>query len=213
MRKVGVMAVAVGMMLAVAAPAQAAGAMAPRNARVMGSTYTSWAQVWGQWAFGDASNPLIASLESGDCGDLIDGVFLMTAPIAEDVELDCHVPVGAPIVVTHAGSFGWSPADGQDDASLEATVSGYFDIDSSELILDGRSLRLFTTSSGAFDVEAETGSFFESAFGLGTGTIRSAVTGQFAVILPLSPGSHELDASVVFGDGAAYSATYHIHVG
>lgn len=200
-------------LLAMSAPANAAGAMAPERARVMGRSYAAWAQTWGRWAFGDASNPLIASLETGDCGDVVGDVFLMVAPIAEGVELECHVPVGTPIVVTHAGTFGWSPDDGEDDASLEATVRGNFALDASELVLDGRSLRLFTTSSGAFDVVAETGSFFESVFGLGTGTIRTAITGQFAVILPLAPGAHDLDASVAFSNGDAFSATYHIVVG
>lgn len=213
MRKVGVMAVAVGMMLMVAAPAHAAGAMAPQNARVMGHSYRSWAQVWGQWAFADGSNPLIASLEEGDCGDVVRGVYLMAAPIAEGVELECHVPLGTPIVLTHAGTFGWIPVDAPDDASLEEIVAGWFNVVSSDLRLDGRSLPLFTTHSGAFDAQVEQGSFLSSLFGVEPGTLRMAVVGQFAVILPLSPGAHHVDASVRFADGAAYSATYHLHVG
>jgi hypothetical protein len=58
----------------------------------------------GQWFLGDASNPLVAAL-GGDCGEVMNGVFFMAAPIDVGVELDCDVPTGTPIVLSHAGWF------------------------------------------------------------------------------------------------------------
>jgi hypothetical protein len=193
--------------------AGASGRTAPPSARVHGHSYSAWAQAWGQWAFGDASNPLIASLD-GDCGDLVGGAYFMVAPIDVGLEFDCAVPVGTPIVVTHAGSFGWIGADGETDAELVADVRADFgDPPVNHLSLDGRALPLFVTQTGAWDVDSQSGSFFDAVFELGTGDIRTALAGNFTVILPLSPGEHELEADVDFGANGAFSATYQIHVG
>jgi len=178
----------------------------------MGRNSASWARAWSQWALGDASNPLFAGLLDGDCGDLIDGVFFMTAPIDVGVDLDCDVPAGVPILVSHAGFFVF-PDAGQTDAEIEAMADAGFTTVYNDLSLDGRGLPLIVSRTGAFDVISEAGGFYDAIVELGTGPIRTAVTGNFSLIHPLSRGDHTLEGSVLFTDAENYSVTYHIHVG
>jgi hypothetical protein len=200
----------VGSLVLVAAPVQAA-VTPPAQARFMGQSLDGWGRDWAQWVLGDASNPLIAGLD-GDCGDLVDGVFFMTAPIALDVELDCDVPVGTAIVVSHAGFFTF-PTAGETDEQLEQGAADGFTTASNELTLDGGNLPLITTHTGAFDVMSEAGGFYDAVVGLGTGPIRTAVTANITVMRPLAPGSYTLEGAVEFTNGEAYSVTYTIQVG
>jgi hypothetical protein len=194
-----------------AVPANA-GIPMPASSRFMGRSYTSWAKAWTQWGLGDASNPFFAALLGGDCGDLIDGVFFMAPPIDLGVELDCDVPTGVPILVSHAGFFVFAEP-GQTDAEIEQLTDEGFTTVSNHLSLDGRSLPLIVTSTGAFDVTSEPGSFYDAIIGLGTGTIRNAIEGNFTMIHALPPGDHTLEGSVLLTDGENYSVTYTIHVG
>src|SRR3954469_24186803 len=128
-------AVLVVMRLGATAPAQA-GAVLPFQAHPRGHSYQEWMQVVGQFFLGDASNPLIAGLE-GDCGQLIDGVFVMAGPIDVGVEFDCDVPVGTPILLSHAGFFATEGIDGDTDAELAAAVEAGFTYTSNSLSVDG----------------------------------------------------------------------------
>ena len=166
----------------------------------------------GQFYLGDASNPLFAGLE-GDCGELIDGVFFMAAPIDVGLEFDCDVPTGTPIVLSHAGFFATVDVDGQTDEELQTAVEAGFTYTSNSLTLDGRALPLKTIDAGVFDVMSEPGSFYDVIFGL-TGSVRSALRGNVVFLHPLTPGDHEIIGEVTFtGTGGAFSATYHVHVG
>ena len=201
----------VGVLAWSAVPASA-GIPMPASSRFMGRSSMSWARAWSQWALGDASNPLFAGLLDGDCGDLIDGMFYMTAPIDLGVELDCNVPAGVPILVSHAGFFVFADP-GQTDAQIEDMADAGFTTVSNHLSLDGHALALTATRTGAFDVISEAGGFYDAIVGLGTGPIRTAVTGNFTLIHPLPPGDHTLEGAVLFTDAENYSVTYHIHVG
>ncbi|MEP6757837.1 MAG: hypothetical protein ABJB55_01425 [Actinomycetota bacterium] len=81
-------------MLLIAAPAAHAGTPMPARSRAFEQSHVDWAKAWSQWAFGGGSNPLIASLTDGDCGDVVGGVFFIAAPIDVGLEFDCAVPVG-----------------------------------------------------------------------------------------------------------------------
>jgi hypothetical protein len=60
---------------------------------------------------------------------------------------------------------------------------------------------------------SEAGSFYDTIYGLGTGPIRTALSGNVVVLHPLAPGDHVIEAAVTFTDDLGdYSATYHIHV-
>ena len=85
-RSVSVFAVAAVLIAGSALPARAR-AVVPPNAHPMGQSHEGWSRDVGQFFLGDSSNPLFAGLE-GDCGQLIDGVFFMAAPIDVGVELD-----------------------------------------------------------------------------------------------------------------------------
>jgi hypothetical protein len=191
-----------------------AGPALPSTARPRGQTYVEWARDIGQFYLGDASNPLIAGLEEGACGQLIDGVFFMAAPIDVGVEFDCEIPVGTPIVISHAGFFTFEDAVLDTDAELIAAADEGFTFTSNSLTVDGVVVALPTVHAGAFNVISESGSFYDSVIGVGTGPIRTALTGNVVFLHPLAPGEHTIEAEVTFtGDGGAFSATYHLDVG
>jgi hypothetical protein len=155
---------------------------------------------------------LFAGLE-GDCGELIDRVFFMAAPIDVGVDLDCDVPVGVPIVLSHAGFFATKGIDGESDQELVDAASAGFTTSADQLTLDGAAVPLETIDTGAYDVISEPGSFYDAILGIGTGAIRTAISGNVAVIRPLTPGDHEIQGAVsLVGDGE-FSVTYHVHVG
>jgi hypothetical protein len=193
-------------------PAYAAPTL-PAQAHPRGHTYETWLQMVGQWFLGDSSNPLIAGLD-GECGQMIDGVFFMAAPISLDQEFQCDVPTGTPIVLSHAGWFSTEGIDGDTDAELEQAADAGFVYSANSLTVDGTSVPLQTVSTGAYDVVSAPGSFYDQILGLGTGSIRTVVTGDVVFIHPLTPGDHVIEAAITFtpvrnGD---FSATYHIHV-
>jgi len=130
---------AVGL-VAGASPA-AAGPVVPYNAHPRGHPYASWTRMVGQWFLGDASNPLFGAL-GGDCGEVMNGVFFMAAPIDVGVQLDCDVPTGTPIVLSHAGWFSTEGIDGETDAELEAAAIAGFVTSVNVLTLDGKALPL-----------------------------------------------------------------------
>ncbi|MDP9326686.1 MAG: hypothetical protein M3P10_00600 [Actinomycetota bacterium] len=204
-------AVLVVTLIGALAPAQA-GPAVPFQAHPRGHSYQEWMRLVGQFFLGDASNPLIAGLD-GDCGELIDGVFFMAAPIDVGVEFECEVPVGTPIVLSHAGFFTTEGIDGNTDADLLAAAEAGFTYTSNSLSVDGKAIRLRTISAGVFDVISEPGSFYDTIAGVGTGPVRTALIGNVVFLHPLSPGDHTIETEVTFtGSGGAFSATYHVHV-
>jgi hypothetical protein len=166
----------------------------------------------GQWFLGDASNPLVGGL-GGDCGEVMNGVFFMAAPIDVGVGLDCDVPTGTPIVLSHAGWFVTEGIDGETDAELEAAAVAGFVTSENSLTLDGKALPLQPIDTGAYDVISEPGSFYDTAVGVGTGPIRTALRANVVFLHPLTPGDHVIEAAVSFVGDGAFSATYNVHVG
>lgn len=205
------LALAIGLIAATTPTAQA-GAVLPYGSRPMGLSYPAWAKLVGQFYLGDASNPLIAGL-GGDCGEVIDGVFFMAAPIDVGVELDCEVPAGTFIVVSHAGWFTTEGIDGETDEELEAAAVAGFVTSTNELSLDGQPIALQPIDTGAFDVISESGSFYDAILGVGTGPIRTFLRANVVVLRPLPPGDHVLEGEVAFVGDGEFSVTYNIHVG
>jgi hypothetical protein len=198
-------------LVAGASPA-AAGPVLPYNAHPHGHSYASWTRMVGQWFLGDASNPLFGAL-AGDCGEVMNGVFFMAAPIDVGVELDCDVPTGTPIVLSHAGWFVTEGIDGETDAELEAAAVAGFVTSANSLTLDGKALPLQPIDTGAYDVISEPGSFYDTAVGVGTGPIRTALRANVVFLHPLTPGDHVIEAAVSFVGDGEFSVTYNVHVG
>jgi hypothetical protein len=199
--------------LLASSPASAAPTV-PQQAQPRGQTYETWLRSVGQWFLGDASNPLFAGLE-GECGQVVDGVFFMIAPISPDQEFQCDVPTGTPIVLSHAGWFSTEGIDGETDAELEQAAEAGFVYSANWLTVDGQTVPLQTVTTGAYDVISEPGSFYDQILGLGTGPVRTVVTGDVVFIHPLTPGEHVIEAAVTFAPASNgdYSATYNVHVG
>lgn len=184
----------------------------PYQSRPHGQSYQAWLRTVGQFYLGDASNPLFAGLLEGDCGQVVDGVFLMAAPIDVGVEFECDIPAGTPIVLSHAGQFAYADA-GQTDRRLQAIVEKFFAFESNSLTLDGVALPLMGIDTGPYDVIAEQGSFYNAIIGLDVGPVRTALRANIVFLQPLSVGGHVIEARAFFTDGERYSATYHLHVG
>lgn len=211
-QKLLLFAAALALGLVTGVPSASAGTALPYPSHPLGHSYPDWLRQVGQFYLGDASNPLIGAL-AGDCGEMVDGAFVMAAPIDVGVRLDCDVPTGTPIVVSHAGYFATAGIDGSTDADLTAGVVDGFVPTSDHLSLDGQALALQPVDSGAFDVVSEPGSFYDAVVGVGTGTVRTALRGNLVVLHPLTPGDHVLEGAVSFADGSTYSVTYQVHVG
>jgi hypothetical protein len=199
--------------LVASSPASAAPTLPPQ-AQPRGHTYETWLRMVGQWFLGDASNPLFAGLE-GECGLVIDGVFFMVAPIAPDQEFQCEVPTGTPIVLSHAGWFSTEGIDGETDGELEQAAEAGFVYSANSLTVDGQTIPLHTVTTGAYDVISEPGGFYDQILGVGTGPVRTVVTGDVVFIHPLTPGDHVIEAAVTFtpASNGDYSATYQVQVG
>ncbi len=167
----------------------------------------------GQFYLGDSTNPLFAAL-AGDCGQRINGVFYMAAPIDLGVQLDCTIPADTPIVLSPAAWFATQGIDGDTDQELEAAAATGFNTSTDWLKLDGKNVPLQTTMTGAYNVRSEPGSFYDAILGVGTGPIRTALVGNVVLFRHLSRGHHVIESTVSFvpaGNGD-YSATYHIDV-
>lgn len=75
--------------------------------------------------------------------------------------------------------------------------------DNSPLSQQGETLKMRLALRGgswtsAFDVESERGSAHDAIIGLGTGSIRTAVVGQYTPLHPLRLGEHEIYGLVDF---------------
>ena len=211
-RNVIVLTLALTLGLVAGASPAGAGPVLPYNAHPHGHSYASWTRMVGQWFLGDASNPLFGAL-AGDCGEVMNGVFFMAAPIDVGVELDCDVPTGTPIVLSHAGWFSTEGIDGETDAELEAAAIAGFVTSVNSLTLDGKALPLQPIDTGVYDVISQPGSFYDTVLGVGTGAIRTALRANVVFLHPLTPGDHVIEGAVSFVGDGEFSVTYNVHVG
>lgn len=204
-------AVVVAFALSMTAVAQAA-APAVTGSRAYGDTRAGWARSYFRWALGDGSNPT----GTGVCGAVVDGAFFLTPPFLGDYHhrYSCEIPAGLPVVVSHA--FAWAvEGDADDDAGLLHLAQYWFVPRNAFLRLDGRSLPLFRTTVGLFDVRSEAGSYFDQDYDLGTGTFRLAAVGNVTILRPLEPGGHVLVGAVDYlthGPPISFGVTYDIVV-
>lgn len=189
--------------------AQAKTDTVPPQSNAFGASRVDWGQTYVQWDVGDSTN----AVSNGVCGELVNRVFLLVTTIEPDARVQCDVPVGTPILINHAGSYAWGPDDGETDAELTAAARAAFGDPESSLTVDGRPVRLTTTETGAFDVISEPGSAYDVDFGLGTGVIRTAAVAQFTLLLPMTPGQHEIVGHVDFGSLGEFGVTYTLNVG
>ncbi len=206
-RRISFLALMVSLLMVATMPARAGVAGIHR-------THQFRAREYSRWALGSSPSPLLASLE-GACGAVVDGRFFIAPPIAEDLELWCDVPADTPIVFSHAAWFTFSPADGTTDAELVAAADAGFAPVSSWVKFDGDRVGTSgkTFNLGAFTIRSRSGSFLD-AIGVGTGPIRTSLTGTFLTIPTQGCGRHVIESAVDFGvPDEVFSGTYHIRIG
>ncbi len=168
-----------------------------------------------RWALGEGPSPLLMAFE-GDCGDRVGNAFFLAPPIGQDMELRCRVPLDTAIVFSHAAWFTTIPADGSTDAQIIAAANAGFDPVSSWVTFDGERVGLSgkTFNLGAFTVWSEKGSFYDE-IGLGTGGVRTSLTGTIMTLPPQDEcGRHVIKTAVDFGvPDEVFSVTYRIRIG
>jgi hypothetical protein len=172
------------------------------------------ARTFTRWALGSSPSPLLAALE-GDCGAVVGNAFFIAPPIAENLELRCHVPSGKAIVFSHAAWFTAIPFDGSTDAEIIAAANAGFDPVTSWVKFDGDRVGLAgkTFNAGAFNVRSHPDSFYD-VIGAGTGVIRTSITGTFMTLPPQKCGKHVIESAVDFGvPDEVFSGTYHVRIG
>jgi hypothetical protein len=211
-RRVALLALLVTFVLAVATPPLAAHS-SDDDVRIH-RTRQYHARNYARWALGESPSPLLASLE-GDCGDVVERRFYIAPPIEQELELRCRVRHGLPIVFSHAGWFTSIPADGSTDAEIIAAANaGFATIVESWVRFDGErvGVRGKTFNLGAFTIRSAEGSFYD-VIGIGTGRIRTSLTGTFLTIKGLDCGRYVLKSAVEFdAPGEVFSATHRIRV-
>lgn len=209
-RRLLLLAMMVCLVLVSAVPAQAGA-----DSDDLQRTGLTRARSLARWALGESPSPLLAAFE-GDCGDRVGNAFFLAPPIAENIELRCRVPLGTAIVFSHAAWFASIPADGSTDAEIIAVANEGFDPVSSWVTFDGHRVGLSgkTFNLGAFTVWSEPGSFYDE-IGLGTGGVRTSLTGTVMTLPPQHAcGRHVIEAAVDFGvPDEVFSVTYRIRIG
>lgn len=178
-------------------------------------TGTYYARAYTRWGLGASPSPLLGAIEGTTCGEVYEGRFFMVPPPILGLDLRCRVPHGSPIVFSHAGAFTFIPHDGDTDAEIIAEADALFAPVISWARLDGEPVEIedMTRNVGAITVRSEPGSFYDVAIGVGTGPIRTALTGSFMTIEDLPCGRHRLRTRVDFGvPGARFGGTWRIRV-
>ena len=183
-RRLVLLLMALGVVLVASAPPVAAG---PGGAepwlRPMGQPYSDdGSSTSANWSLGGLLNPLIAGLVDGECGQIIDGVFFMAAPIDLGLEFEREVPTGTAIEVSpHAGWFVTQGVDGDTDEELkQAVLELGFNTSVNELSIDGVDVALQTIDTGFFERDLRAEQLLRHGPGDRTGPIRSAVRGNVA---------------------------------
>ena len=130
MRRLATITAAIALVLALAGPATASNAgrgFLPSNARVHGQALSQIAGEWLQWGFGSPpdTNPLLANQCQQSPTDA--HMWFLPVSLGGDYAIDCHVPIGAFLVVT-PGGYECSAAEGNGStaAELQACVDGFF---------------------------------------------------------------------------------------
>jgi len=101
--------------------------------------------------------------------------------------------------------------DRETDAEVEAAGVAGFVTSVNALTLDGKALPLQPIDTGAYDVISEPGSFYDTAVGVATGPIRTALRANVVFLHPLTLGDQVIEGAVSFvGDGSSAGVQRHV---
>jgi hypothetical protein len=186
----------------------------PATSNAYGRSIVQWQEAWIRWAFttpGD-ENPL---LNPTRCGEIVDGVFFLTAATESGLEADCTVPVGIPILVPAAGTMGVQGLHAQTQEQLLAGIQAKMDtLEFARVSVDGINVPLsgvlrFTST---FKAHFEEGNFFDQMGSPVHGSRRVASAGIFVRLRPLLAGKHTIMTADQFTSADTLDITFHVTV-
>jgi hypothetical protein len=192
-------------------------AVFPPSSKPLGDSYPTWAQRWGNYAFGvpNGQNPLIFA---SDCAISIQsegGALLLPASGGGRQVVDCDVDANRPLLLTPGGSDGVVGINGKDRAetrqyvreSMRATDHLFVSIDGERVPSIGQ----FRTHTGFFDIYIYSHNIVGATH---LGTYQMKVAGWFMMLRGLAPGDHTIIAHDEFpSSSGSVSATtrYKLH--
>jgi len=191
-----------------------AGVVIAADSNAYGRSIVGWQKAWMRWAFttsGD-ENPLV---NPARCGEIVDGVFFLTAAIASGLEADCTVPAGVPILVTPAGAISVQGLHGQTQEQLLAGVQARMDaLEFARLSLDGITVPLggVLRFTPAYGIDFEEGNFFDQVGTPVQGNRLVVSAAMFVRLRPLTAGQHTIVAADKFTSSDILDITFHVTV-
>jgi hypothetical protein len=179
-----------------------------------GETPEHLAKKWTKWALGSDTKPFF---DPTFCGEQVGEVFLLNGAGLPDVEADCTIPHGVPIVASPGGNLVWKPTDGTTNAELLAALdASLLDVCCPVAELDGQTIDLGPASArtGVYNLVVGEDSFIRAVdptFPEDLTKTRVAAGGWFFKIVGLGVGAHELVVQDEIG-GQVFRATFHITI-
>lgn len=186
----------------------------PPTSNAYGRSIVQWQESWIRWAFttpGD-ENPL---LNPTQCGEIVEGVFFLTAAIESGLEADCMIPVGMPILVPAAGTMGVQGLHAKTPEQLLGGVQAKLDtLEFARLSIDGFNVPLsgvlrFTST---YHAHFRRGNYFDQVGSPVHGNRLVASGGIFVRLRPLSAGEHTIMTADRFSSADILDITFHMTV-
>jgi hypothetical protein len=206
MRKLAPLLAAVLLAGAIASSASGARVL-PASATPMSTSYTVWVVKWLQAGLqrNSAAPTALLVQNGGKCGFRKGKVWFLP-DTGRPVRLTSHcvIPRGTPVLVPVA----WLAGPATTKILVDRKNARSY-ITSASLTVDGASLgRGHFISTPVFYVRFP----FRNSSGQPAGLQTAVADGYFAILAPLSPGTHVIVTRSTFGDDEAYGYTYYLTV-
>jgi len=184
-------------------------------------SYSSWAALWEQWAFGTpaANNPVLDTT-GANCGvnQPVPGVFFLAGTFdSSTVVRNCTVPVGTAFLIPllNAAYFAQQsdPPEQRTEAFVRSQVTCVESSPVLSLTVDGQALpnpKSYLEKSTLFSVNLPAG----NVFGVPPQLLSPAADeGYYAFVEPLTPGTHTVHFTASsHACGVTQDATYNLTV-
>jgi hypothetical protein len=170
----------------------------PPSSVIEGKTYSQWGDVWWKWFLEMPRGHHPALDETGaDAGrNQTEAVWFLCGTVGTDTERACSVPAGKPLFFPINTTCCWTPCDAPTIGEVIRLTHWWNDrVVLNEAVLDGVALRglnhyrFWSDAPFTFTGPANPD---DCVFPTGAGTHEAFVDGYHVMLMPLSPGRHEL---------------------